>query len=193
MIIKSADFIKSIASSGALYDLQLPEFAFVGRSNVGKSSLINSLTNRKKLAKASSTPGRTRLINLFLINKSFYFVDLPGYGFAKASKQEQASWQELIGTYLENSSNLKRVFVLVDIRHTPTDKDLLMLNYLYQYNIPFNIVATKADKLSKSQINKQVLNIANTLNVGFNDIIVSSAIDKKGNDKILEIIENLLK
>ncbi len=193
MIIKSADFIKSIASSGALYDLQLPEFAFVGRSNVGKSSLINSLTNRKKLAKASSTPGRTRLINLFLINKSFYFVDLPGYGFAKASKQEQASWQELIGTYLENSSNLKRVFVLVDIRHTPTDKDLLMLNYLYQYNIPFNIVATKADKLSKAQINKQVLNIANTLNVGFNDIIVSSAIDKKGNDKILEIIENLLK
>ncbi len=193
MIIKSADFIKSIASSGALYDLQLPEFAFVGRSNVGKSSLINSLTNRKKLAKASSTPGRTRLINLFLINKSFYFVDLPGYGFAKASKQEQASWQELIGAYLENSSNLKRVFVLVDIRHTPTDKDLLMLNYLYQYNIPFNIVATKADKLSKSQINKQVLNIANTLNVGFNDIIVSSAIDKKGNDKILEIIENLLK
>ena len=193
MIIKSADFIKSIASFGALYDLQLPEFAFVGRSNVGKSSLINSLTNRKKLAKASSTPGRTRLINLFLINKSFYFVDLPGYGFAKASKQEQASWQELIGTYLENSSNLKRVFVLVDIRHTPTDKDLLMLNYLYQYNIPFNIVATKADKLSKVQINKQVLNIANTLNVGFNDIIVSSAIDKKGNDKILEIIENLLK
>ena len=193
MVIKSADFIKSIASSGALYDLQLPEFAFVGRSNVGKSSLINSLTNRKKLAKASSTPGRTRLINLFLINKSFYFVDLPGYGFAKASKQEQASWQELIGTYLENSSNLKRVFVLVDIRHTPTDKDLLMLNYLYQYNIPFNIVATKADKLSKAQINKQVLNIANTLNVGFNDIIVSSAIDKKGNDKILEIIENLLK
>ena len=193
MIIKSADFIKSIASSGALYDLQLPEFAFVGRSNVGKSSLINSLTNRKKLAKASSTPGRTRLINLFLINKSFYFVDLPGYGFAKASKQEQASWQELIGTYLENSSNLKRVFVLVDIRHTPTDKDLLMLNYLYQYNIPFNIVATKADKLSKAQSNKQVLNIANTLNVGFNDIIVSSAIDKKGNDKILEIIENLLK
>ena len=193
MIIKSADFIKSIASSGALYDLQLPEFAFVGRSNVGKSSLINSLTNRKKLAKASSTPGRTRLINLFLINKSFYFVDLPGYGFAKASKQEQASWQELIGTYLENSSNLKRVFVLVDIRHAPTDKDLLMLNYLYQYNIPFNIVATKADKLSKAQINKQVLNIANTLNVGFNDIIVSSAIDKKGNDKILEIIENLLK
>ena len=192
MIIKSADFIKSIASPSALYDLKMPEFAFVGRSNVGKSSLINSLTNRKKLAKASSTPGRTRLINLFLINKSFYFVDLPGYGYAKASKQEQAQWQDLIGTYLENSKNLKRVFVLVDIRHTPTEKDELMVNYLYQYNIPFNIVATKADKISKSQINKQVLEIANTLNVGFGDIIVTSAIDKKGNDKIFSIIENLL-
>ncbi len=192
MIIKSAEFIKSIANSENLGGLDLPEFAFVGRSNVGKSSLINSITNRKKLAKASSTPGRTRLINIFKINSQFYLVDLPGYGFAQASKQEQASWQKLIGTYLENSKNLKRVFVLVDIRHEPSEKDKLMLSYLYTYNIPFNIIATKADKISRGQINKQVSLIANTLGVGLGDIIVTSAQDKKGNEKIFEIIENLI-
>ncbi len=192
MIIKSAEFITSIANSEKLLDYKLPEFAFVGRSNVGKSSLINALTNRKKLAKASSTPGRTRLINLFLINKEFHLVDLPGYGFAQASKKEQASWQQLIGTYLENSKNLKRVFVLVDVRHEPTEKDKIMLNYLYTYNIPFNIIATKADKISKNQINKNLAIIANTLGVGKDDIFVTSSQDKQGMDKILTLIENLI-
>ena len=192
MIIKFAEFVTSIANSKNLNGLDKPEFAFVGRSNVGKSSLINSLTNRKKLAKASSTPGRTRLINIFDINHSFYFIDLPGYGFAQASKKEQAGWQQLIGTYLENSNNLKRVFVLVDIRHLPNDKDKLMLNYLYTYNIPFNIIATKADKLSKNQINKNISQIANELHVGVDDIIISSSESKLGNDKILSLIETLI-
>lgn len=192
MIIKSADFVRSIANPNDLRGYDLPEFAFVGRSNVGKSSLINALTNKKKLAKASSTPGRTRLINIFRINDSFHFIDLPGYGFAQASKSEQANWQNLIGSYLENSTNLKRVFVLVDIRHEPTEKDKLMLSYLYTYNIPFNIIATKADKIARGQINKQVGLIASTLGVGTGDIIVVSNMDKRGKDEILDLIESIL-
>ena len=192
MIIKSADFVRSVANPNDLVMFDLPEFAFVGRSNVGKSSLINALTNKKKLAKASSTPGRTRLINIFRINNQFHFIDLPGYGFAQASKSEQAKWQDLIGSYLENSANLRRVFVLVDIRHEPSEKDKLMLSYLYTYNIPFNIVATKADKISRGQINKQLNIIASTLGVGIGDIIVTSNQDKRGKDELLEKIENLL-
>ncbi len=192
MNIKTAEFVRSIANSNDLSLYNLPEFAFVGRSNVGKSSLINSLTNKKKLAKASSTPGRTRLINIFKINNTFHFIDLPGYGFAQASKQEQASWQNLIGSYLENSKNLKRVFVLVDIRHEPSEKDKLMLSYLYTYNIPFNIIATKADKIARGQINKHIGVIANTLGVGVGDIIVTSSTDRLGNDKILDLIESII-
>ncbi len=193
MIIKSAEFVRSVANPNDLSVYSVPEFAFVGRSNVGKSSLINSLANKKKLAKTSSTPGRTKLINIFKINNAFHLIDLPGYGFAQASKSEQASWQGLIGSYLENSANLRRVFVLVDIRHEPTEKDKLMLSYLYTYNIPFNIVATKADKIARGQINKQVSLIANTLGVGIDDIIVTSNMDKTGNSKILDLIENLMK
>lgn len=192
MKIKSAEFITSVADPRKLEQLDKPEFAFVGRSNVGKSSLINALVNQKKLAKASSTPGRTRLINIFEINKEFYFIDLPGYGFAEASKSEQASWQKLIGSYFENTINLKRVFVLVDIRHEPTKNDLLMLKYLYAYNLPFNIIATKSDKISRGQINKHISIIANALGVGTADIIVTSNVDKVGIDKIYEIIESLI-
>lgn len=192
MVIKTAEFVRSVANPSDLKTLDLPEFAFVGRSNVGKSSLINSLTNKKKLAKASSTPGRTRLVNIFRINNAFNFIDLPGYGFAQASKAEQARWQTLIGSYLENSENLRRVFVLVDIRHEPSEKDKLMLSYLYTYNIPFNIVATKADKIARGQVNKQLSLIASTLGVGIGDIIVSSNEDKRGNAQILEIMENLI-
>lgn len=192
MLIKSADFVTSIASKDKLTDFGLPEFAFVGRSNVGKSSLINALTNRKKLAKASSTPGRTRLINYFNINKNFMFVDLPGYGFALASKTEQEKWQELIGTYLENSKNLKRVFVLVDIRHEPSSKDVDMLKYLYYYNIPFNVLATKTDKIPRGQIDKQVTLIANTLGIGKDNIIAVSAENKSGLDSVWGLIESLI-
>ena len=130
MIIKSAEFKVSVASADKIPDLGLPEFAFVGRSNVGKSSLINALCNRSKLARTSSLPGRTRLINYFEINKEVMLVDLPGYGFAKASKIEQEKWQSLIGEYLMHNKNLKKVFVLLDIRHEPNEKDEDMINYL---------------------------------------------------------------
>lgn len=192
MVIKSAEFVTSVADPQKLSGFGKPEFAFVGRSNVGKSSLINALVNQKKLAKASSTPGRTRLINLFEINRAFYFVDLPGYGFAQASKQEIASWQNLIGTYFENTENLKRVFVLVDIRHEPTEKDKMMLEYLYTYNLPFNIIATKSDKIARGQIEKHKIMLASALGVGTADIIVTSNVEKRGLDKIYEIIESLL-
>ena len=192
MIIKSAEFVTSVASQSKLQDFGLPEFAFVGRSNVGKSSLINALTNRKKLAKASSTPGRTRLINFFRINNAFMFVDLPGYGYALASKAEQSQWQGLIGTYLEYSTSLRRVFVLVDIRHEPSEKDKQMLEYLYYYNQPFSVIATKADKIARGQIDKHLTIIANTLGIGKDNIIPASAETGYGLDKIRDLIENLV-
>ena len=192
MIIKSAEFVTSVASQAKLKDFNLPEFAFVGRSNVGKSSLINALTNRKRLAKASSTPGRTRLINFFKINDAFMFVDLPGYGFALASKAEQSQWQGLIGTYLEYSKSLRRVFVLVDIRHEPSEKDKQMLEYLYYYNQPFSVIATKADKIARGQIDKHITIIANTLGIGKDNIIPVSSETGFGLEKIRDLIENLI-
>lgn len=189
MVIKSAEFITSIANSSRISEFNKPQFAFVGRSNVGKSSLLNALANRNKLAKTSSTPGRTRLINIFEINKQFHFVDLPGYGFALGSKKEQSSWQELIGTYLEYSESLQRVFVLVDIRHEPTEKDKLMLSYLYAYQIPFSIIATKTDKISKNQIQKNLNVIASFLGVGKDDIIYVSSVKKEHLDKVWNIVE----
>ena len=192
MRIKSAEFVTSVAYARDLAKLDKPEFAFVGRSNVGKSSLINSLCNNKKLAKASSTPGRTRLINIFEINKQFYFVDLPGYGFNQASKADQAKWQQLIGEYFEHTENLRRVFVLVDIRHEPSEKDIDMLKFLYAYNLPFSVIATKADKISRGQINRHINMLASTLGIGTGDIIVTSNVTKMGNDAICEVIDSLI-
>ena len=189
MIIKKAEFVKSFAKTEGLDKLNKPQFAFVGRSNVGKSSLLNALCNRKNLAKTSSTPGRTRLINTFLINDAFYFVDLPGYGYAKASKTEQIGWKSLIGGYLENSENLKLVFVLVDSRHEPTDKDMQMLEYLYAYQMPFKIIATKIDKLKKSELNKNKNMLASCLGVGVDDILFVSAEKKQNLEKVLGYIE----
>lgn len=193
MIVKSAEFVTSVSKASGVAEFDnLPQFTFVGRSNVGKSSLINYLTNRKSLAKTSSTPGRTRLINFFKLNNEFYFVDLPGYGFAQASKTEQSQWQSLIGGYLQNTNMLKMVFVLVDIRHEPSKLDKQMVDYLYQLQIPFTIVATKADKIGKSLIAKNVRIIANTLGVGSGDVLWVSAEKKQGAEKILEKIEKLL-
>ena len=193
MIVKTAEFVTSVSDVSKLneYD-DLPQFTFVGRSNVGKSSLINYLTNRKALAKTGSTPGRTRLINYFKINSQFYLVDLPGYGFAQASKAEQAQWQSLIGGYLQNTQSLKLVFVLVDVRHQPSKLDVQMLDYLYQFQIPFCVVATKADKVGKSELHKNLQTIANTFGLGVQDIIYVSSAKKQGAQRILERIETLI-
>ena len=169
-----------------------PQIAFVGRSNVGKSSLLNMLVGKNKLAKTSQTPGRTRLINYFMINDSFYFVDLPGYGYAKASKTEVNSWQSLLEPYLKNNQDLKCVCVLVDIRHKPSELDVLMIDFLSHYTIPFIIVATKADKLSKSQIKNELHKVANTLNVGIGNVYATSSENRYGKEQLLDKIEELV-
>ena len=149
-IIRQAEFVTS-AGLGGQYPEPLPcEIAIVGKSNVGKSSLINRLANNQKLAKTSAQPGKTRLVNFFLLNKVLYLVDLPGYGFAKASKTEQKSWGELLERYL-SSGRVKHLLMLIDIRHAPTQDDLQMFRYLIYYNIPYTLVATKADKIAKSK------------------------------------------
>jgi len=189
MIIKSAEFVTSVSNVRDLANFDdLPQITFVGRSNVGKSSLINYITNRKNLAKTSSTPGRTRLVNFFRINNEFYLVDLPGYGFAQASKSTQSEWQALIGGYLQNSKSLKLVCVLVDVRHEPSALDVEMVHYLYTYGIPFCIITTKQDKVGKSELHKNIQIIANTLGVGTQDIMYASSQKKTGQDKILERI-----
>lgn len=192
MEINKAEFWTSIGSASGLKDFKLDEIAFVGRSNAGKSSLINAITGKRKLAVTSSLPGRTRLINYFKINDSFFFVDLPGYGYARASKVDQAKWQQLIETYLENTNHLKCAFVLMDVRHLPSDLDKMMIKYLYFKQIPFKVLATKADKLSRAQYTKQIGLIANTLSLGKDDVIAVSA-DKKINlDLILTSIESFM-
>ncbi len=191
MVIKQAEFVKSVADTN-FYESSFPEIALVGRSNVGKSSLINFITNRKKLAKTSSTPGKTKLINYFLINKSFLLVDLPGYGYAEVSKKEKTNWAEFLEVYLKESKNLKCVYLLLDIRRTPTNQDEQMLNFLYFYRIPFKIVVTKIDTLSRSQVNDHLIIICNKLGITKNDIIVSSSQDKKGIDELLNSIESFV-
>ena len=149
--IKKASFVTSVAKPGSGYPNEIgAEIAMVGRSNVGKSSLINALCGNKKLARISSTPGKTRQINFFLINDSFHLVDLPGYGFARAPKHEQAQWGELMESYLE-LSRLSHIFLLLDIRHAPTAEDKQMYNWILHYAIPFTIIATKADKIARSK------------------------------------------
>ena len=193
MIVSSSEFVKSVSKFENLLDLGAYEFAFVGRSNCGKSSLINMLTSRKKLAKTSQTPGHTKLVNYFLINKNkpnmFVLVDLPGYGFSRAGKEQSENWSPLIEGYLLNGKNLKRVFVLIDCRHKPTEKDLQLVNFLYYNQIPFCVVLTKVDKLSKAQLSKNLPLITATLKLGKENLIKSSSQTGQGREEILEIIE----
>lgn len=148
--IKQAEFATSVGLNGTYPEALRCEIAVVGRSNVGKSSLINALTNNRKLARTSQTPGKTRLINYFLLNRDVYLVDLPGYGFAKTGKQERESWGQLIGDYLA-SGRVTHLFLLLDIRHAPTGEDRQMFKWLLYYGVPFTLVATKADKLAKTK------------------------------------------
>ena len=196
MIIKESSFLISVASEDKLQNLNAAEFAFVGRSNCGKSSLINFLANKKGLAKTSSTPGLTKLVNYFWFNQNqenkFVLVDLPGYGFSKAGKKAHGLWSSLIEAYLLESKNLKRVFVLVDIRHEPNELDKTMVEFLYYNQSPFTVVATKADKIPKSKQFSCVSLIAKTLKIASGNVIVSSSENKTGRDEILKIIEENL-
>lgn len=188
MIVRSARFVKSMSAFGPFPGQGLPEIAMVGKSNVGKSTLINSLTNRSKLAHTSSEPGKTRLVNLFLINEAFFLVDLPGYGFARASKREQEGWAGMIEGYLTGSKNLRRVFQLVDIRHAPTQDDRMMVEYLRHCGIPFTVVATKADKLSGAQRGRNIPVICRELAVQPWEVLQYSK-DGTGRDRLLDAIE----
>lgn len=192
MKIKRAEYVKS-----AVYEKDYPEelnnieFAFVGRSNVGKSSLINSITSRSKLAKTSKTPGRTQLINYFIINNEFYIVDLPGYGFAKVPKAMKAEWGKTMERYVA-CNRKKLVFVLLDIRRVPSEEDMEMLRWLDHFDIPFKIIFTKMDKVSNNEKAKCLKAIRTKLEFDNEDVFFHSSLNNLGRDSILEYIESFL-
>ena len=188
----NATFIKSASKKAEFIEDELSQIALVGRSNVGKSSLINMLVNNSKLCKTSATPGRTRLINYFLINEQFYFVDLPGYGYAQATKEAVYGWQGLIEPYLINNEQLKCVCALIDVRHDPTEQDKQMINYLHYYQLPFIIIATKCDKLPKSKVKPALGKLANTLKVGVGNVYGVSSETKFGREELLSKFEQFI-
>ena len=186
--------IEAVAVKPSQYPPEnLKEIAFAGRSNVGKSSLLNLLTGRKKLAKVSGSPGKTRTINFYVINDSFRIVDLPGYGYAKVSKSMSQEWGGMIEQYLQTRQNLLKVVQLVDIRHEPSKQDVEMYEYLRYYGLDGIVVATKADKVSRNQIQKQISQIRKTLKLGEDDLVIPvSALKKTGYEELLDVIEGLL-
>ena len=192
MEIKQAEFVTSMAQYGNFAGRGLPQIAVAGKSNVGKSSLINKLCNRNKLAKTSATPGKTKLINVFLLNKGFHLIDLPGYGFAKVDKAEKARWGKMMQDYFEQSDELRHVFCLVDIRHDPTQDDIDMVSFLRASGIPFQVVCTKADKISRGARMKHLAPICRMLLVQPWEVIPVSSEDFTGRDKLLELIDALL-
>jgi len=193
MIIKKSD-LDTVAVKPSQYPSQhLKEIAFAGRSNVGKSSLLNLLTGRKKLARVSGSPGKTRTINFYIINDEFRIVDLPGYGYAKVSKSMSEGWGEMMETYLEGRPNLLKVIQLVDIRHAPSKQDVEMYEYLRHFGLDGIVVATKADKISRNQLQKHVKMIRQTLKLSPEDkVIPVSALKKTGYEDLLNEMENLL-
>ena len=192
MEIKKAEFITSMPAYTDFPGKGLPQIAVVGKSNVGKSSLINRLCMRNKLARTSSTPGKTRLINVFELNEAFHLIDLPGYGFAKVDKQEKARWGNMMQKYFEQSSELLHVLTLVDIRHDPTQDDLQMNQYLRQMNIPYTVIATKSDKISRGARQKQLAPICRGLLVQPWQVLCFSSEDGTGRDQLLELLEQIL-
>ena len=193
MEIKQSEFIISAAAPAQYPQDNRVEIAFVGRSNVGKSSLINTLTNRRKLVKVSGTPGKTKLVNFFLINNEFYFVDLPGYGYAKVSKVEKESWGKVIETYLTNREQLKKIILLVDCRHKPSGDDINMYKWIKYYNYDVIVVATKIDKLTKNELQKSLRMIRETLSLELTDkLLTFSSLKKYGKEELLDVISEAL-
>ena len=191
MKITSVDFVTSAVRKSQYPEDKKCEFLIVGRSNVGKSSFINTIVNRKNLARISAIPGKTQTLNFYLINESFYLVDVPGYGFARVSKMLKNKFGVIIEDYLKGRENLCQVFMLVDFRHKPTEDDVLMYNYLKYYNIPVTIVATKSDKVSRNSYDKNVKVIRDTLQMLPDDkIVMFSVVSRIGKQEIHNIIES---
>ncbi|MEZ5195404.1 MAG: ribosome biogenesis GTP-binding protein YihA/YsxC [Bacteroidales bacterium] len=194
MKISSARFVMSNTDHQKCPKPELPEYAFIGRSNVGKSSVINSLTNMKNLAKTSGTPGKTQLINHFMINESWYLVDLPGYGFAKISKDIRKNWELMINNYLLNRENLRATFILIDARHEPQKLDTDLISWFGEKGLPFILVFTKIDKLSKRQLSKNITDYRNFLMEDWDELpisILTSAKTGQGKEDILDLIEEM--
>lgn len=193
MIIKKAE-LETVAVKKSQYpEDNVPEIAFAGRSNVGKSSLLNLLTNRKSLARVSGAPGKTRTINFYRINDAFRIVDLPGYGYAKISKSISENWSDMMEEYFQNRQGLKKVVQLVDIRHAPSAQDVQMYEYLRHYGLDGLVVATKADKVSRNEMQKCMKTIRQTLKLGPEDLVIPvSALKRQGHDNLLDEIEKLL-
>jgi ribosome biogenesis GTP-binding protein ysxC len=193
MIIKNVSLETVCGITSKLPDSPHPEVAFAGKSNVGKSSLINGLMNRKSLARTSAQPGKTQTINYYNVNDAIYFVDLPGYGFARANEEVKAKWGKMIEDYLHRSKQLKAVFLLIDIRHEPSGNDRIMYDWIVDQGFHPIIIATKLDKINRSQIQKQVKLIKNTLQTEPGTIVIPySAITKQGREEIYEIIDQIL-
>jgi GTP-binding protein len=193
MIIKKAEFIISAVSPAQYPPDDRPEIAFAGRSNVGKSSLLNAILGRKSLAKTSSQPGKTRTINFFNINDYAYFVDLPGYGYARVSKAEKLKWGKIIEEYLNGRSSLIDVVLLVDIRHEPTLDDRLMYEWIKSHNRKVTVVATKSDKISRGQYQKHISVIKKSLQMENGDnLVIFSSLSKSGREEIWHLFDSLL-
>ena len=192
MIIKSAKFIKSAANPSQYPPADLPEIAFAGRSNVGKSSLINTLVNRKHLVKTSSTPGRTQLINFFVINDAFLFVDLPGFGYARVPKSVKRKWGPMVETYFSTRETLRGVVLIVDIRRIPDQKELYFIDWFDYYNVSGILIMTKADKISKTKQINQRRSIAKALDIDEKELILFSAKSRQGKDAVWKAVEKML-
>lgn len=193
MVIKNVSLETVCGITSKLPDSKYPEVAFAGKSNVGKSSLINALMNRKSLARTSAQPGKTQTINFYNINDALYFVDLPGYGYANASEEVKAKWGKMIEDYLHRSKKLKAVFLLIDIRHAPGNNDCIMYDWIVKQGYEPIIIATKLDKIKRSQIAKQVKLIRETLKMKSETIIIPfSAETKQGRDEIYTVIDSYI-
>ena len=193
LVIRRLEFLGGMAAvDGWRPEPKLPEIAFAGRSNVGKSSLINRLLRRKKAARVSNTPGRTREINFFEVNGQFILADLPGYGYARVSKERKATWRPLIEGYLRGSPTLRGVVQLLDARRIPSDDDLVMLDFLAQIGTPTIVVATKIDKLPRAEQSKRVEQLARDAGIELEQVIPFSAVSGEGRDELAEAIANLI-